>query len=110
MAPKQGDLIMLDVPCYERDQQARQALVVLSNTSYNRLTGFVSGMLVTTAELTDKILYLPIVDKKSGLTGAINTWQLFTYDYAASHGKVISSVGAVTLNSLKQKVLQIYNT
>nr|SFZ88458.1 transcriptional modulator of MazE/toxin, MazF [Loigolactobacillus rennini] len=99
VTPKQGDLIFINAEPHAGREEGghnpkrgniRRPMVVLSNDAYNRLTGLILGMPITSKIKTDQRLYLTIDEKN--IHGSIITFQLQNYDFTARKGQIVAHI------------------
>lgn len=114
---KQGDLVFIDFEPHAGHEEGghnvaagniRRPLVVLSNEAYNRQTGMLVGMPVTSKAIKDRRIALPIADIASGIKGAIVTYMIPNYDYTGRHAQVVGKVSPSVLKELLQRAQTIF--
>ncbi|BDR57140.1 type II toxin-antitoxin system PemK/MazF family toxin [Xylocopilactobacillus apis] len=112
--PNQGDLIYIDAEPHAGREEGghngniRRLMVVLSNKGYNKSTGMVVGMMVTSKFKNDQRLYLPISNNQPQIKGSIITYQIPNFDYQARHGKIIGQVSQDLLSELIFRAKNIF--
>ncbi|WP_125565906.1 type II toxin-antitoxin system PemK/MazF family toxin [Companilactobacillus insicii] len=86
----------------------RRPMVVLSNSIYNKKTGLVIGLAITSAskKFQDNPLMVPIMDQKSGIHGYVSTINLSGFDFKSKNGQI---VGKVNNKMLKKLMLAVNN-
>jgi len=114
---KQGDIIFIDAEPHAGHEESghnqehgniQRPLVVLSNDAYNRQTGMIVGMPITSKVGNDRRVFLPIADVDNGVRGSIITYMIPNYDYNARHAKVVGQVKPSILKELLQRAHQIF--
>ncbi len=120
--PEQGDVIVITAEPHaghewgghnpEKGNNKRHMLVV-SATPYNRQTGFIVGMPITTSnKYVNDIHYKPILimgNNHTGVKGYVCLYQVLNYDYQARMGKVINHVSANYFDEIKPYIKAIFN-
>lgn len=110
--PKQGDIITIDAEphsgkeCGGHDavnNNIRRHMVVISNSAYNRKTGMIMGMPVTTSnryENDKRFQPILIPDQTNGVKGYICLWQCQNYDFVHRNGKIVNCVSKPLMQKL----------
>ncbi|WP_125591142.1 type II toxin-antitoxin system PemK/MazF family toxin [Companilactobacillus jidongensis] len=118
--PIQGDIIYIDAEPHagheigghnSKNMNIRRPVVVLSDSDYNKATGLISGMPITSHDFmnSDDGSYIPIADKESGVIGNIVTYYLPSYDFKARHGEIIGHISDTILKKLLTSVKYLFN-
>lgn len=118
--PRQGDIIYIDLEPhfgheyggYEPNLGNVQCpMIVLSGSSYNKETGMVSGMVVTSKDFPDApdFPYQSIINVPSHVKGTIVKWYVPMFDYGARHGRVVGRVSEKELGGLLLDLKNIYD-
>ncbi|GEO64371.1 type II toxin-antitoxin system PemK/MazF family toxin [Companilactobacillus nantensis] len=119
--PIQGDIIFIDAEPHAghelgghsvKADNIKRPMIVLSDSDYNKSTGLVSGMPITSHEFlgdSDDGSYVPIIDMNSGVRGNVVTYYLPSYDFVARHGEIVGHVSDKILKELLGDVKNIFN-
>lgn len=119
--PIQGDIIFIDAEPHaghELDghsmetENIRRPMVVLSNSDYNKSTGLISAMPITSHNFFgnyDDKSYVPIMDINSGVRGNVVTYYLPSYDFSARHGEVVGHASDKILTELLNDVKNLFD-
>jgi mRNA interferase MazF len=90
--PEKGDIVVIDAD----SGNIRRHMVVMSSSDYNKSTGFILGMPITTSQrVANRVGYYPILipgDKHTGVKGYVVVWQLQNFDYISRHGVIINKI------------------
>nr|WP_235803629.1 type II toxin-antitoxin system PemK/MazF family toxin [Lentilactobacillus kisonensis] len=114
--PMRGDIVFIDAEPHAgheygghstTDQNIRRPMIVLSNNDYNRATGMVIGMVVTSKDFSDNDFYYAFADFESGIKGSVVTWQLPTYDFQARNGEIVGHTSEKLVQELRQRAIAI---
>ena len=120
--PKQGDVIVIMAEPHAGHEwgghnpaegnNGRHMLVV-SATPYNRSTGFIVGMPITTSSRYENNKhYKPILimgDKFTGVKGYVCLYQMLNYDYNARKGKAVNHVSNKYFDEIIPFVKAVFN-
>ncbi|KJY54728.1 Toxin-antitoxin system, toxin component, MazF family (plasmid) [Lactobacillus helsingborgensis] len=110
--PSQGDVIIIDAEPHAgreygghdpQKNNIRRYMVVISNSSYNKKTGMIVAMPISTVSRlkNDKRFYpILIPDKQNGIKGFVCLWQIQNFDFVHRHGKVVNCVKREYLETL----------
>ncbi|AKP67312.1 type II toxin-antitoxin system PemK/MazF family toxin [Companilactobacillus ginsenosidimutans] len=102
--PLQGDVIIIDAEPHAGRESGghdvesgniRRHMVVMSSDDYNRRTGLVLALPITTSDrASGSPAYYPILipGGRNGVKGYVFLWQLQNYDYIARHGRVVNRI------------------
>ncbi|WP_125713244.1 type II toxin-antitoxin system PemK/MazF family toxin [Companilactobacillus kedongensis] len=115
--PKQGDIMFIDAEPHAGVElgghdNIRRPIVVLSSSEYNRSTGLISGMPITSHNFMNGVSdgsYVPIADKNSGIKGNIVTYYLPSYDFEARKGEIVGHVSDIVLKKLLDSVRYLFD-
>lgn len=112
VAPKQGDIITIDAEPHSgkeygghdaRNNNIRRHMVVISNSAYNKHTGMIIGMPITTSSRyknDERFKPILIPDRENGVKGYICLWQCQNYDFVHRNGKIVNCVSKPLLEEL----------
>lgn len=99
--PKKGDIVIVDAEPHasikygDQDNKTgnnRRYMVIMSSNNYNRSTGTVLAMPITTSNrYQNNPRYYPILIM-DGVKGYVALWQLQNFDYQSRNGKVINKI------------------
>ena len=107
--PQRQDIIWIDFyPSAWKEIQKRRPALVVSNKNYSKHTGFVAVCPIThgQAKLRKKGLLVPVQSKK--VDGAINPFQLHTFDFKARRIEKISELDDQEFVIVKQLIKFIF--
>lgn len=107
--PQRQDIIWINFdPSAGKDIQKRRPALVVSNENYSRRTGFVAVCPIThgQAKLREKGLLVPVHSKK--VDGAVNPFQLHTFDFKAKHIEKIAELDDQEFAIVKQLITFIF--
>ena len=103
--PSKKDIIIIDAEPHSgkeygghdpKSGNKRRHMVVVSSNGYNRATGMVIGMPITTSErYKDNPRYMPILKNGSqfdGVKGYVVLWQLQNFDFKSRHGVIVNKL------------------
>ena len=117
--PKQGDIVIIEAEPHAGHEwgghnlntgNIERHMLIVSATPYNRSSGFIVGMPITTSE--DDKHYKPILvmgDKVTGVKGYVCLYQILNFDYAARKGRVVNKVSDKYLDEVMPFVKAIFN-
>ena len=118
IVPKHKDIIFIDYEphsgreyCGHDKENIRRPMVVLSNDAYNKATGLVVGMPMTTVEKNNDRLYMPIMIPNNfgiGIKGNIVLWQIQNFDYRSRNAEIVGQVNNKTFKELMKACEQIF--
>lgn len=87
--------------------------MIVSATPYNRSTGFIVGMPITTSNRYQHDNHykeiLVMGDKTTGVKGYVCLYQILNYDYDARKGRVVNHVSDKYLDEIMPFVKAIFN-
>ena len=116
--PKQKDIIFIDYEPHSGKEYGghdkkniRRPMVVLSNDAYNKATGLVVGMPMTTVEKNNDRLYMTIMVPNSfdtGIKGNVVLWQIQNFDYRSRNVEIVGQVNNKTFKELTKACGQIF--
>ena len=119
IVPRQGDIVFIDAePHAGREEgghnpatgNVQRPLIVLSNNDYNKYSGMVIGMMLTsTPRKLDPGFNRSFLDVDSGVHGQIIMWQLPNLDFKARNAKIVGRVSDKLLNELRQRAKDIFD-
>ncbi|MEX2804835.1 type II toxin-antitoxin system PemK/MazF family toxin [Streptococcus sp. H31] len=103
--PKKQDLVWIDFdPAAGREIQKRRPALVISSQNYAKQTGFVAVCPITQGQQKLKDRGLLVTVRHKAIRGAVNPFQLHTFDFRARN---IQKIGQLD-TQLFQKVAQLY--
>lgn len=97
--PLKGDVIVIDA----KSGNIQRHMVVMSSDSYNRKTGLVLAMPITTSDKAKgSPAFYPIFISggRSGVKGYVSLAKLQNYDFKARHGRVVNKVSVMQYQDL----------
>lgn len=116
--PEQGSYIWADAEPHvgreigghlpEKNNIQRPFLVV-SDTQYNKFTGFVHVMPITHKTDPARVNYFRILDYENQINGSLITDQILEHDFHARNGKIIGTCQPEILKQALEFVRDIYN-
>lgn len=120
--PKQGDIVIIEAEPHAGHEwgghnlntgNIERHMLIVSATPYNRSSGFIVGMPITTSKrYKDDKHYKPILvmgDKVTGVKGYVCLYQILNFDYAARKGRVVNKVSDKYLDEVMPFVKAIFN-
>ena len=120
--PQQGDVIKISAESHAGHEwgghdpkkgNIERHMLVVSATPYNRVTGFIVGMPITTSEIYAKDEhYKPILimgNKQTGVKGYVCLYQVLNYDYTARNGRVVNHVSPKYFDQVIPYIKAIFN-
>lgn len=103
--PVKGDVIVLNAEPHsgkefgghnESSGNVRRHMIVMSSDAYNRATGMVLAMPITTSERRrNQPGYYPILiigGNSNGVKGFVALWQLQNFDFKSRNGKIVNKI------------------
>ncbi|WHS05265.1 type II toxin-antitoxin system PemK/MazF family toxin (plasmid) [Ligilactobacillus salivarius] len=103
--PKKGDIVIIDAEPHSGKEYGghdpkqgnnRRHMVVVSSDDYNKATGMILGMPITTSlRYENNPRYMPILKSGNvmdGVKGYIALWQLQNFDFKSRNGIIINSL------------------
>lgn len=120
--PEQGDIVIIEAEPHAGHEwgghnlstgNIERHMLIVSATPYNRSSGFIVGMPITTSEkYKDDKHYKPILvmgDKATGVKGYVCLYQILNFDYSARKGRVVNKVSSKYLDEVLPFVKAIFN-
>lgn len=120
--PKQGDIVIIEAEPHAGHEwgghnlstgNIERHMLIVSATPYNRSSGFIVGMPITTSEkYKNDPHYKPILvmgDRVTGVKGYVCLYQILNFDYSARKGRVVNKVSGKYLDEVMPFVKAIFN-
>lgn len=107
--PEQKDIIWIDFdPSAGREMQKRRPALVISNTNYNKQTGFVAVCPITHGQmkLKEQGLLVDVINDK--VDGSVNPLQLHTFDFRSRKAEKITELDDFSFVQVKQLIQFIF--
>ena len=116
--PKQKDIIFIDYEPHSGKEYGghsgdniRRPMVVLSNYAYNKATGLLMGMPITSAKKNNNKLYMPIIIPNKfgrGIKGNVVLWQIQNFDYRSRNAEIAGQISDKAFKELMKAYEQIF--
>lgn len=103
--PKKRDIVIIDAEPHSgkeygghdpKNKNIRRHMVIVSSDAYNKATGMIVGMPITTnPKYQNNPRYTPILksgNEIDGVKGFIALWQLQNFDFNSRHGVIVNSL------------------
>ncbi len=120
--PQQGDIVTISAEPHAGHEwgghnpkigNIERPMLVVSATPYNRQTGFIVGMPITSSnKYQNDPHYKSILimgNKQTGINGYVCLYQVLNYDYIARKGKIVNHVSAVYFDEIVPYIKAIFN-